>query len=251
MVALALIATLTGAPGQASAKDVVVFAAASLTTALERTATAWQAETGHTAVIAPGSSASLARQIQQGAPADVFLSANVDWTDVLAEDGFILPDTRRDLWRNSLVLIAHGGDQLPVVLSPELNLSGLLGDGYLATALVESVPAGIYARTALTHLGLWDQVVSRLAQSDTVRGALAMVATGEAPFGIVYATDARIQPNVSVIATFPEDSHAPIVYPGAVITESQMPDAARAFLDYLQSPTATAIFLDHGFGQAG
>ena len=241
-----LATALAAMPLRAAADEVVVFAAASLTGALDRIAADWAAETGHRATLSYAGSSALARQIQAGAPADLFLSASVDWMDALATSGDLREGTRRDILGNRLVLIAHGRDAAPVTLDAAPDLAGLLGGGRLSMALVDSVPAGIYGRQALTALGLWDSLAPLVAQSDNVRAALAFVAQGEAPLGIVYATDAAVQDNVTVIATFPPDSHAPITYPAAITAQSVSP-AAQAFLDYLSSDAARAVWAAAGF----
>ncbi|UIJ71461.1 molybdate ABC transporter substrate-binding protein [Aurantimonas sp. HBX-1] len=237
---------LAMAPMPAAADEVVVFAAASLTTALDRIAAEWAAATTHTAVISYAGSSALARQIQQGAPADIFISASIDWMDAVADSGDLRAGTRRDLLGNTLVLIAHGRDAAPVTVDASLDLAGTLGDGRLAMALVDAVPAGIYGKAALTSLGLWDGVAARVAQTDNVRAALALVARNEAPLGIVYATDAAAEDDVSIVGTFPAESHAPIVYPAAITAESRSP-AAQEFLDYLGSEAARAIWEAEGF----
>lgn len=238
---------LTAAPIRASAADVLVFAAASLTNALDRVAGAWTVETGHRAVIAYAGSSALARQIQQGAPADIFISASVDWMDAIDASGDLRAGTRRDILTGSLALIAHGRDADPVVIDATLDLLGLLAGGRLSMALVEAVPAGIYGKQALSALGLWDEVAPWVAQSDNVRAALAFVAQGEAPLGIVYASDAAVQDEVSIIGTFPEDSHAPIVFPAGITAHSENP-LAGDFLDFMNSDTALAIWQEFGFG---
>ena len=232
--------------GAARADDLLVFAAASLKTALDQVATDWRERTGKTVTISYAGSSSLARQIEQGAPAQVFISASVDWMDYLDKAGLIRSGTRVDLLSNSLVLIGHGSAAEKIELDADTDLAGLLGNEHLAMALVESVPAGVYGKAALTSLGLWDQVAAKVAQSDNVRAALALVSSGEAPYGIVYATDALADDNVSVVATFPPATHAPIVYPAAVVSTSMHPDAVM-FLDGLSSPEATAVFTSHGF----
>lgn len=238
-----LAATLLAQP--AVAGEVTVFAAASLKNALDTIAADWQAETGNSAVIAYDGSAKLARQIQQGAPADVFISAAEDWMDVLQDEGLIRPETRRDLLGNRLVLIAHGTAPA-VTIGAGLDLTGMLGGGKLAMGQVDSVPAGQYGKAALESLGLWASVQGDVAQVDNVRAALALVAQGEAPLGIVYASDAVAEDNVTVIGTFPADSHKPIVYPAALLTNAA--DAAdRAFLDHLSSDQAKAAFAAQGF----
>lgn len=247
--ALALGGALVPVKAGAS-EEVAVFAASSLTTALEEVAALWNQETGNKALIVPASSAALARQIAQGAPADVYISASIVWMDYLEDAALIRVETRRDVLSNSLVLIAHGADAEPVLLSADLDFPALLGDDYLAMGLVEAVPAGVYGKAALTSLGLWDDITDRIAQTDTVRAALAHVATGNAPFGIVYATDAQADPRVSVVAAFPGTSHEPITYPAAVVASSTTPEA-EAFLGYISGPDASAVFSRHGFGLVG
>ncbi len=223
----------------------VVFAAASLGGAMGEIARGWEAATGRPVTASYAGSSALARQIEQGAPADVFVSANEAWMDALEADGLIRTGTRRDLLSNRLVLIAHGPAE-PVAIGPGLDLAGMLGEGRLAMALLDAVPAGLYGREALTSLGLWDAVAPRVVQADNARAALALVALGEAPLGVVYATDALAEPRVSVLGPFPEGSHAPIAYPAAVTAGSAHPQA-RAFLDHLGSPEARAVFERHGF----
>jgi len=234
------------APVQASADEVLVFAAASLKTALDPIAADWQKSSGKTVTVSYAGSSSLARQIEQGAPADIFISASTDWMDYLQSEQMIRAGTRKDLLGNRLVLIAHDRDAAGVELGPETDLAGMLGQERLAMALVDSVPAGVYGKAALSNLGLWDSVSAKVAQADNVRAALALVSSGEAPFGIVYASDAVADDNVSVVASFPEESHAPIIYPAAITASSAAPDAA-AFLEALSSPAATAIFKAQGF----
>ncbi len=237
---------LVSSPLRAAADEVTVFAAASLTNALDRVAEAWTAETGHTAVMSYAGSSALANQIKEGAPADIFISASVDWMDDIASSGDLREGTRRDILGNTLVLIAHGSDAAPVTIDENLDLAGMLGDERLAMALVDSVPAGVYGKAALTSLGLWESDEQLVAQSDNVRAALAFVAQGEAPFGIVYATDAAVEDNVTIIGTFPAGSHDAIVYPAGITTQSESP-VAQAFLDYLTSDTARAIWQEFGF----
>lgn len=242
---LALLLALTlAAPAPAHAEEVVVFAAASLKTALDQVAADFQAATGHTVTISYGGSNALARQIIEGAPADIFLSAAVNWMDEVQKEGLI--SARTDLLGNTLVLVAHGKGAGPVEIGPGLDLAGLLGDGRLSMAMVDAVPAGQYGKTALEALGLWSSVEGAVAQSENVRAALALVAAGEAPFGIVYATDAAADDNVTVVGTFPAESHKPIVYPGVLLTTAA--DAAdRAFFDALSSDAADARFAAQGF----
>jgi len=228
------------------AEEVVVFAAASMANALAEIETGFEAATGHDLVVSLAGSSALARQIQQGAPADIFISASPDWMDVLEADGFLEPATRFDLLANTLVLIARDAAAPPVQIGPDLDLAGLLADGRLAMALVDSVPAGVYGKAALDSLGLWSSVETQVAQADNVRAALAFVATGEAPLGIVYATDAAASPDVTVIGTFPAQTHPPIVYPAADLANRDTA-AETAFLDYLRGPDARVAFEDQGF----
>jgi len=231
----------------ASAADVVVFAAASLKNALDDVAAAYKAETGKIVSINYAASSVLAKQIEQAAPADIFFSADLDWMDYLQARNLIRKDTRRTLLGNKLVLVAPKTSSASVDLAPGAKLSDLLGaDGKLAMANVDSVPAGKYGKAALTKLGLWDAVAGRIVQADNVRAALAFVARGEAPAGIVYQTDANAEPAVKVIGSFPEDSHPPIVYPVALTSASTNPDA-RAFLEFLQSDKAKAAYQRQGF----
>ena len=230
----------------AAADEVVVFAAASMTDAMDRVAALWQADTGHRAVVSYAGSSALARQIQQGAPADIFVSASTEWMDAVAASGDLVADSRRDILGNTLVLIAHGSDAPQVTIDRSLDLPALLDGGRLAMAMVDSVPAGVYGKAALTYLGLWDAVAPQVAQADNVRAALAFVARNEAPFGIVYATDAAVQKGVSVVGTFPAGSHDPITYPAALTAQSDS-DQAREFLDYLTSAPAQSIWRDFGF----
>lgn len=242
------LATLIAGPGAAA--DATVFAAASLKNALDGVAAAWKADTGKEATISYAASSALAKQIEQGAPADVFVSADVPWMDYLAERDLVKKDTIVRLLGNRLVLVAPSGSDAQVDLVPGVDLSTLLGDGRLAMGQVDSVPAGKYGKEALTSLGIWDKVSDHLAQADNVRAALALVASGEAPLGIVYETDANADKAVRVVGTFPEDSHAPIVYPAAVTAEAKGPDAA-AFLEFLRGDTAAKLFANQGFTVLG
>lgn len=246
VAALAVIAFLS-APARATADEVVVFAAASLTNALDRVAEAWSAETGHRVVMSYAGSSALARQIQEGAPADIFISASVEWMDAVEASGDVREGSRRDILGNRLVLIAHGRDAPPVTIDENLDLAGMLGDERLAMALVDAVPAGVYGKAALTALGLWDDVEPLVAQSDNVRAALSFVARNEAPLGIVYASDAVVVDDVTVIGVFPEESHPPIVYPASLTAQSDNP-LAGAFLDWLTTDKAGEIWREFGFG---
>jgi molybdate transport system substrate-binding protein len=233
-------------PIPASAGDVLVFAAASLQGVLDEIATDWRRQTGHRVVVSYAGSSALARQIQQGAPADIFISASIDWMDAVEAAGEVRAGTRVDLLGNSLVLIAHGREAEPMDVAPGFDLAGRLGSERLAMAMVDAVPAGIYGKAALTALGIWDEIEPRVAQTDNVRAALALVATGEAPLGIVYATDAAVQDNVTIIGAFPAHSHDLIVYPAALLSTGASANAP-AFLDYLRGDRARAVFEGEGF----
>lgn len=233
-----------GLASPVSADAITVFAASSLKTALDQVASDWAAESGNEASVSYDGSAKLARQIEQGAPADVFVSAAESWMDVLEEGGLIRPASRRDVLGNRLVLVAHG-TALPVTVGPELDLAALLRGGKLAMGMIASVPAGQYGHEALVSLGLWDQVADSVVETENVRAAVKLVALGEAPLGIVFASDAVAETGISVLGTFPDNSHAPITYPAAVTVTAR--EGAQAFLDYLSSPAAQARFAAQGF----
>ena len=245
VIALLLALAIVTHPVPARAERLTVFAAASLKGALDEIAAAFNDRSDHRAVVSFAGSSALARQIEAGAPADVFISANTAWMDRLEERSLIRSETRIDLLGNRLVLVAHGQDPEPLELEPGVDLAARLGDQRLAMALVEAVPAGIYGKEALQSLGVWGDVAPRVAQASNVRGALALVALGEASYGVVYATDAAAEDAVSVVGTFPRNSHQPIVYPAA--QTSSAPPAAARFMEFLQSPPAAAIFERHGF----
>jgi molybdate transport system substrate-binding protein len=188
----------------------------------------------------------LARQIELSAGADIFVSADAESMDYLEQRGRIAKPTRQDLLGNRLVLVAPAGSNVTLAVGPQMKIVEALGaGGRLAMANVDSVPAGRYGKAALTALGVWNGLAGRLAQGEDVRTALSYVARGEAPLGVVYATDARVEPRVSVVATFPADTHPPIVYPVALTTEAR-PGAAQ-FLAYLRGAQARAVFERAGF----
>jgi molybdate transport system substrate-binding protein len=224
----------------------VVFAAASLRTALDAVAAVWKADTGKTVSIAYASSATLAKQIEQGAPADIFISADLKWMDYLEKVKFIRAGTRWNLLGNKLVLIEPGDADVKLEIAKGFDLAGAAGDGKIAVCAIDSCPGGIYAKEALESLGVFAGVEPKLAQADNVRTALNLVARGEAKFGLVYATDAKADPKVKVVGTFPASSHSPIIYPVALVAASANPDAAF-FFAYLASQAATQIFLEQGF----
>lgn len=236
----AVLALLAGA----ARADITVFAAASLKGGLDEAAATWSEQNGSAVRLSFAGSSALARQILQGAPADIFISASSDWMDTVEAEGALIAGSRRDLLGNELVLIGPAG-AAAMPLTPETDLLGSLGDGKLAMALVSSVPAGVYGKAALQWLGLWRDVQDEVAQTDNVRAALALVAWGEAPLGVVYASDAAAEPRVAVIATFPAASHPPIVYPAALVSGEN--EQAAAFLDFLSSTDGRAFFLSRGF----
>ncbi|MFO1082208.1 MAG: molybdate ABC transporter substrate-binding protein [Reyranellaceae bacterium] len=226
---------------------VVVFAAASLKNALDEIAAAWSKSTGKPMPkISYAASSALAKQIEQGAPADLFISADLDWMDYAAGKSLLKPDTRFNLLGNRIVLIAPKDSSLTSVKLTGPELAKGLAGGRLSMANVESVPVGKYGKAALEKLGAWSAVKDHLAQAENVRAALLLVARGEAPLGIVYATDAAAEPGVRIVASFPEDSHPPIIYPAAQTKDSANADA-RALLDFLRGGVARAAFEKQGF----
>ncbi|MEA1832574.1 molybdate ABC transporter substrate-binding protein [Methylobacterium durans] len=245
MAGLVLGAVLGPLPARA-AEGPTVFAAASLKNALDDIAASYAKDGKPAPKISFAASNTLAKQIEQGAPADLFFSADLDWMDFLAKKDLIRADTRVSLLSNSIVLIAPKDATIGVTMAPGLDLAAALGSGRLAMGNVEAVPAGKYGKAALEKLGAWAGVKDRVAQAESVRAALLLVSRGEAPLGIVYATDAAADPNVKVVATFPADSHPPIVYPVAITKDSANPDAA-ALLAYLRGPGAKAAFEKQGF----
>ena len=243
LIGIVLMAVISSAH---AADKPVVFAAASLKNALDDINEAWAGETGKSATISYAASSALARQIEQGAPADVFVSADLDWMRYLTDAGSIRPGSSFNLLGNRIVLIAAADSTIAADIAPGFPLAGLLGDGRLAMADVKAVPAGKYGKEALEKLGVWTDVEGRVAQAENVRAALKLVAAGEAPLGIVYRSDAVAEPAVKVIGVFPEDTHPPIVYPVGVIAESGNPDAVE-FVKYLQSAEARRLFEAQGF----
>jgi molybdate transport system substrate-binding protein len=242
---VALAAALVLQP-QARAQDAtLVFAAASLKNALDAAVEDYSKTTGKTVTVSYAASPALAKQIEEGAPADIFFSADLDWMDDLQGKNLIAADSRVTLLGNDIVLVAPADSDVTLTIGPDFPLAEALAGGKLAMALTASVPAGKYGKAALESLGVWDSVATSVAEVENVRAALALVSRGEAPLGIVYATDAKADPGVKVVGTFPADSHPPILYPVAV-TSTAKPDA-RAFLDYLVSAKAKPIFEAQGF----
>ncbi len=236
-IAVALLA------GCASAADVTVFAAASLTDVLQTIGKSYQEKTGRSVAFSFAASSALARQIEASPGADLFISADSDWMDYLDKKGLV--QHRTDLLGNDLVLIAPAASKIALKIAPGFDLKTALAGGRLAVADPSSVPAGKYAKAALTTLGVWDSVSAQLAPAENVRVALAYVARGEAPLGVVYRTDALAEPRVRIVGVFPAGSHAPIIYPAA-LTKDAKPDA-HAFFDYLKSGPAQAAFRKAGF----
>ncbi|HLJ21368.1 MAG TPA: molybdate ABC transporter substrate-binding protein [Stellaceae bacterium] len=232
--------------GPAAAKNVVVFAAASLKNALDDACAAYEKDTGVKALISYAASSTLAKQVESGAPADIFISADLDWMDYLQKRNLVKADTRLTLLGNKLVLIAPANSSAKIDIVPRFALADLLGNERLAMADPGAVPAGKYGKAALEKLGVWASVSSKVAPAEDVRSALLLVSRGETPLGIVYATDAAADKGVRIVAAFPEDSHPPIVYPAALLVDSDNP-AAAAFLDYLKSDKARPFFEQQGF----
>jgi molybdate transport system substrate-binding protein len=240
-------AMLPVATVRAQAGGLVIFAAASLKNALDEIAADWS-KTGSKPMpkISYAASSALAKQMEQGAPADLFISADIDWMDYVTKKNLIAADTRVDLLGNKIVVIAPRDSKTSLELKPGVDVAKALAGGKLAMANVDSVPAGKYGKAALEKLKAWDGVKGSIAQAENVRAALLLVARGEAPLGIVYATDAAAEPNVKIVAAFPDDSHPPIIYPVAMTKEAKSADA-KAFLDYLKSAKARPSFEKQGF----
>jgi len=244
---LALIGALILAPLPTAAQDaqVTVFAASSLQNALTEAAAAYKAKTGKTVRFSFAASSAIARQIEAGAPADIFVSADAEWMDYLAERRLIATATRTNLLINRLALIAPASSRGGLSVVRGMPLARALGSGRLAMAAPE-VPAGKYGQAALTSLGVWPSVEGKTVRGENVRTALMFVARGEAPFGVVYDTDAKVEPKVRIVGLFPAGSHPAIVYPGALVAGRSSPEAA-AFLAYLKGPEAGRVFAKFGF----
>ena len=230
----------------AGAGPLVIFAAASLQGPLDAAVAGWEAETGGDAVISYAGTSALARQIDAGAPADLFISASTDWMDWLEGERGIDRESRVDLLGNALAVVGHGDP-----IDPLESLPARLGEGRIALALTNSVPAGIYARAALEALGLWEPLAPLIVETDNVRAALTLADLGEAEMAVVYRSDATAAPDLAILATCPEETHPPIVYPAAVTDESAAPEAAASLLQWLQGEAAAAIFEVAGFDVKG
>ncbi len=250
VLAVAAVLAMIAPMPSARAADVVVFAAASLKNALDDAARTFQQRGGTPTEISYAASSQLAKQIESGAPADIFISADLAWMDYLQKRNLILPASRRNLLGNQLVLVAPKGSGAKVDIKPRFDLVGLLNGRRLAMADPDSVPAGKYGKAALEKLGIWQQVMPHVAGAENVRAALLYVDRQEAPLGIVYATDAASDPNVEIAGVFPADTHPPIIYPIALTAASKNADAAK-FLAYLESPAAEPAFTKQGFTVLG
>jgi molybdate transport system substrate-binding protein len=244
MLSGALIAG-AGQADEANRPAIVVFGAASLTNVLQDLGDAFTKQTSIPVKFSFAASSALARQIESGAPADVFFSADLDWMDYLQKRNLIQAASRRDVVGNRLVLIAPSDSAIELKIKPHFPLATALGSKHLATGDPDAVPVGRYAREALTNLGVWDEVADRIVRADSVRSALAFVDRGEAPLGIVYETDAMVDKNVRVVDVFPATSHAPIVYPIA-LTVNAKADAAK-FVAYIARPASDVTFKAYGF----
>jgi molybdate transport system substrate-binding protein len=249
LLAVAGLAAPLAAPEARAADPILVFAAASLKGALDEAKALYEAGGGAPVTISYAGSSALAKQIESGAPADVFISADLDWMTYLAEKNLVRAETARRLLGNRIVLIAPKDEAKPVEIGRGFPLAAALGDGRLVLCDL-AVPCGKYGKAALESLGVWGAVEGRIAFAENVRAALTFVSRGEAPYGIVYATDAAADPGVAVAGVFPEDSHPPIVYPVAVTADAKNP-AAAAFVDFLASAKAGAVFEKAGFTVLG
>jgi molybdate transport system substrate-binding protein len=245
-IVLATALTLLISTSSFSADKLNVFAAASLKNALDAVSASWKADTDMETTLTYAASNALAKQIEAGAPADVFVSADLTWMKYLTDKNLIAKGSDVQLLGNEIVLVAPKDSKIKLKIENGFNLADAVGDGKLAMANVDSVPAGKYGKAALEKLGVWASVEGKVAQSENVRAALKLVDLGEAPLGIVYATDAKADAAVKVVDTFPADSHAPIIYPAGIVESSKNADAAE-FLKYLQSDKAKAIFEAQGF----
>ena len=249
LAALLLMCTVAASAPRAVAATgpapITVFGAASLTNVLGDLGNQFSKQTSIPVRCSFAASSALARQIDNGAPADIFFSADVEWMDYLQQRHLIKPRTRRNVVGNRLVLVAPADSTIKLAIAPHFALAYALGGGRLATGDPDSVPVGRYAKDALTALGVWQDIAPRLIRADSVRSALAFVARGEAPLGIVYETDALIDKKVRTVDVFPADSHPPIVYPAALMSSAK-PDAAR-FLAFISGPAGDAAFKAYGF----
>jgi molybdate transport system substrate-binding protein len=246
VLGLALLGLSVADSAMAGAPEVTVFAAASTTNALTDIGKLWEAQGGGKVIFSFASSSTLAKQIEQGAPAQVFLSADQRWMDYLEQRGLLQAGSRLDLLGNRLVLIAPTDSALQGKIAAGFPLGAWLGQGRLSVGDPDHVPAGLYTKEALSKLGVWGQVEDRLARAADVRAALALVERGEAPLGVVYSTDAAVTAKVRVVDTFPEDSHAPVTYPAAQVA-GQATEQSGEFFKFLRSDQAQAVWQKYGF----
>lgn len=249
LVTLLVLLCAASIPSVVTAAGVTIFAAASLKEALDEQARQFQNATGNKVIVSYGASNALAKQIEAGAPADVFISADLEWMDYLEQKQLVAANSRVNLLRNALVLIAPAASRATLRIAPGFGLAAALGSGKLAMANPDSVPAGKYGKGALEALDVWKSVEKQVARAENVRAALTLVSRGEAPFGVVYRTDALADKGVQIVDTFSAATHAPIVYPAAVLTASKS-TSARSLLDYLRSAPARAVWERYGFGLA-
>jgi molybdate transport system substrate-binding protein len=246
-IAATVCLSLAGAAAPAAAQEkVTVFAAASMKNALDAADKAWSTESGKQVTASYAASSALAKQIEAGAPADIFISADLDWMKYVSDKKLVKEDTKSNWLANRIVIVAAKDNAKPIEVKQGFDLAALLKGGKLAMGEPNSVPAGKYGKAALEKLGVWSSVEKSVASAESVRAALALVSRGEAPYGIVYQTDAAADPGVAVVGTFPEDTHPPIIYPIAILTDSKSPDAA-AYLQFLKSPKAAPFFEKEGF----
>ena len=247
LLAVLCMALVPAAHARETRQPLLVYAAASLTNVLGELSAAWTAASGTPVKLSFAASSVIARQIEAGGRADVILSADQEWMDYLQARNLIEKSTRRDVVGNRLVLIAPADSKLELEIAPGFDLMGALGKRRLSTGDPDTVPVGRYARSALSSLGLWEQVRHRLVRADNVRSAMMFVARGEAPLGIVYTTDALADAKVRIVDTFPENTHAPITYPGAVTIGANTEAKAKAFIEYLAGPDARDTWCKFGF----
>jgi len=241
-----IVLLLSTVPASAQQTKLVIFAAASLKDALDEVNVVYQRDKGQETTVSYAASSTLAKQIEAAAPADIFISADLDWMDYLAKKNLIKPDTRANLLGNQLVLIAPANSSIKLDIAKNFPLAQGLGNGRLAIADPSAVPAGKYGKAALEALGVWSSVADRLAPAENVRATLLLVSRGEAPLGIVYRTDAASDKAVKIVGVFPADTHPAIIYPIAVVATSTNPGAA-GYVAFLRSPTARPIFEKQGF----
>ena len=238
---------VAAAPNGASAQEIRLLVAASLSNVIDSLCKTWVAKGEPKCVAVYAASSALAKQIENGAPGDVFISADEPWMKYVVDKKVVKADTQRMLATNLLVIIAPADSKVSLTPGPGFPIAAALGDGRLSLADPDAVPAGKYAKAALTQFGVWDQVSGKIARAENVRDALAFVARSAAPLGIVYSTDAKVEPKVRIVAAFPAGSHPPVVYPMAVTANAQSP-RAQAFLDFLMTPESQKTLADAGFG---